>query len=598
MQKHFLKGFSLVELSVVLAVIGLLMGMGITVGVSQVESAKVKQTHNKIEAINKAMMAFRVANGRIPCPANLTLGPTHTNSGIEASNPGYCRAGAITANFENGGGVATQGFIVAGAVPIKTLGLPNEFMYDGWGRKFSYAVNVLLTAENGFRDVPLYETCGGLTVHDPSGTKPRTGNSATDGGAAYVLTSHGKNGHGAYYRGAGGWRVNAGSTNAQELENCDCNNAATATAYNAQYVQRTPVELSSSDQFDDIVYFRQRWQMGTDSDVSSPKGVLPNMFAWRNSTTNLPEVYTKSCASIKAGPTPAPFDTTLNLGTSKISPDGRYIFSFQGSVAGGVMYIYKISSTQVLRVDQETLPRGPQIVSFSPDSKYLMLSLDGYTFARIYKNNNDDFTLTYNTDETAFFGADYIQGNISQNGRFFAGGGEWSPIYQNENDVFTLKNLSVNDGGDGTGLSQASALTPDGRYLATAFTNLVAGKYLHLYTRQADGNFNDGTAVATDVPVGTNYLYWDEDGKYLFSINATDARLYKRQGSTLLFIRTFAIANMTGFEGPNNSLLAFDFVTAPCCRINFYRRSGEYLLKEDYVWITPAATFKYISVTR
>jgi len=62
---------------------------------------------------------------------------------VEAANPGSCAGGtpAIAAASTD-----AANSTVEGALPFRQLSLPEEFMYDGWGRKFAYAVDRRVTA--------------------------------------------------------------------------------------------------------------------------------------------------------------------------------------------------------------------------------------------------------------------------------------------------------------------------------------------------------------------------------------------------------------------------------------------------------------------
>ena len=61
--------FSLIELSIVLIIIGLLVA-GVTGGASLIESAKVQSTINQFNDIKTSMLAFRVARNRLPGDIN------------------------------------------------------------------------------------------------------------------------------------------------------------------------------------------------------------------------------------------------------------------------------------------------------------------------------------------------------------------------------------------------------------------------------------------------------------------------------------------------------------------------------------------------
>ncbi|MCZ2154069.1 MAG: type II secretion system GspH family protein, partial [Bryobacterales bacterium] len=194
------RGFSLLELSIVLVVIGVITGLGITAGVNQLERSRENQTSEKMKTIMEAVMTFRTVNGRIPCPSSLTAPPTDTNYGVEAANKGSCTGGSPAANF-SGSGVAD------GGVPVKALLLPDDFMFDGWGNRIRYSVRADATATNAFSSIPANDTCGGIQVRDASGNN-RTSS------ALIALISHGSNGHGAYTR-SGAVR-SSGSTEASE----------------------------------------------------------------------------------------------------------------------------------------------------------------------------------------------------------------------------------------------------------------------------------------------------------------------------------------------------------------------------------------------
>ncbi len=273
--RSYSEGFTLLELAIVIAIIATLTGMGILAGVNALENARVAQTNNKIALIERALWAFRVSNDRLPCPASLTLPITSANFGVEGPNTASCidvTAGAATGNF-----TSTDGFVVEGQVPTKTLGLPDDFAFDGWGNRFRYSANLQLVETNGFSSTPADDTCAGSKITD--GTSPTNFRTQS---AAYALVSHGPNGHGAYTR--SGAVKNAGSTNTGEQSNCSCNASAVATPYTATYVQRAEFRnpASSTDQFDDIVDYQMIWQMQrpvqnvvtTSTDISSIMAVI------------------------------------------------------------------------------------------------------------------------------------------------------------------------------------------------------------------------------------------------------------------------------------------------------------------------------------
>jgi len=254
-------GFTLVELSVVLLIIALVAGSGIAVGKSALESAQTAATYNRLNTIETALSAFR-QNGRLPCPADGSLASSNANYGSEAANIGSCTGGAPAANFQ----VTISGSkTVEGVVPVRTLSLPDEFMFDGWGRKITYSVWAPMTGMRAFYNYGVNFNCGMITTRDASG-----GIRSSQG--IYVLLSEGKNGHGGYT--VQGTKNSNGSVNTDERTNCHCDGAAADTGYAATYVMKDATESPTNtlDQFDDLLRFKERWQMQSAADINNPDG--------------------------------------------------------------------------------------------------------------------------------------------------------------------------------------------------------------------------------------------------------------------------------------------------------------------------------------
>lgn len=260
------EGFSLIEISVVLIVVSVMIS-GILPYISESQKTNAaNDTAERMEAIENAMLTYRAANGFIPCPSNIQA---TLNSAAFGTADATASCAAAT-NF-------TDTNTAAGGVPTKTLGLPDEYGFDGWGRRMVYHVAKALTVAG------TYEAgTGSITVNDAAGTARTTA-------AAYAIVSHGPNGHGAYTRAGGTARFSFGSTNANEQENCECNASATATAYDSILTQFMATPNSNPlAAYDDIVRYTLKPNLellvgGAGGGTGSCTGIAPS--GWPDAIT-------------------------------------------------------------------------------------------------------------------------------------------------------------------------------------------------------------------------------------------------------------------------------------------------------------------------
>ncbi len=247
-------GFSLLELTAVLVIVSIITAMAMSGGSAMLGTAHENATRERMKGIENALASYRAAHNRLPCPADITIADGAANFGVEAATPGTCTGGTPAANRSAAGATNAAATGVEGAIPVVTLGLPNDYMYDGWGKRIRYVVDSAVTATAGFTSVAAGCTDRAITIKDANG-----GNRTT--GAVYALISHGRNGHGGYTK--GGVVSNMGSTNTAEQTNCHCTSSAVAGTYAPTYVQKaaTSNPASATDTFDDIVTYRERWQL-------------------------------------------------------------------------------------------------------------------------------------------------------------------------------------------------------------------------------------------------------------------------------------------------------------------------------------------------
>src|SRR5713226_3898267 len=62
-------GFTLVELAVVLAIVGLLLGSLMYTLSAQTEQRNFEETRRRLEQARELVLSFAIVNGRLPCPA-------------------------------------------------------------------------------------------------------------------------------------------------------------------------------------------------------------------------------------------------------------------------------------------------------------------------------------------------------------------------------------------------------------------------------------------------------------------------------------------------------------------------------------------------
>lgn len=253
-------GFSLVELSVTLAVIGVTLGGALTLATKKTESDKLSETETKMELIADALDVYLTANQRLPCPADGSLAVTHANFGVAGTAAASSATVGCTtlSNFNSTG-------VYSGVVPTKTLLLPDDNMIDGWGRRIDYIVDFNF-ANNGTTNavcdgsaVALHKICfkyavnGSITVNDSTGAARTTT-------AVYVLVSHGKNGRGAWIPTGSATRL-AVATDVDELNNSV---AADGSGFNTTFVQK-----DTDTTFDDIVAYRTKAQILDDANTET-----------------------------------------------------------------------------------------------------------------------------------------------------------------------------------------------------------------------------------------------------------------------------------------------------------------------------------------
>lgn len=232
------RGFSLLELSASLLVIALVAGFGVQMSLGAIEAARRVKTQERLAAIRAALELYAKTQGYLPCPANRQYTPSaDSNFGEEFGRPG---ATCVT----SAPGVIQVGSGFIGAVPVRSLGLPDNYAADAWDNKFTYAVSSLhvtgpgsYAGNDGTIRVFYGDRTGTNYVVTSATNRAASPPTISPGaGATYVVVSHGPDGRGAYplYGTAVATACSTGGGDARnDVENCDdANLDFYDTAYN------------------------------------------------------------------------------------------------------------------------------------------------------------------------------------------------------------------------------------------------------------------------------------------------------------------------------------------------------------------------------
>lgn len=212
------KGFSLVEISIVLAVLGLLLAGVITSASQFIENSRISKTRSELKAIREAIIGYSIVKGRLPCPAEVVCVNNRYETDGEEQNSGAASCGSSITE-------------VWGVVPFRTLGVEAK---DVWGNYYMYRIS-----ENFGNSIGI-DTTGEIEVRSSSDTSSSDNLIANN--VAAVLLSPGMN------RGQ--------STSSDEAENFvgNCTTPAPSLTTDTVFVSKEYVPAGAAQpEFDDVI---------------------------------------------------------------------------------------------------------------------------------------------------------------------------------------------------------------------------------------------------------------------------------------------------------------------------------------------------------
>ena len=107
------EGFTLVELAIVIAIVGFLLGAFLAPLRAQIDAARIRETERMLGEIRDALIGQAIIRGALPCPDVVA-------DGIDGQAPATCAGAALE-----------------GILPFQALGVPRA---DAWGRLFRYRI--------------------------------------------------------------------------------------------------------------------------------------------------------------------------------------------------------------------------------------------------------------------------------------------------------------------------------------------------------------------------------------------------------------------------------------------------------------------------
>ena len=205
-------GASLIAVAILVTVLGVMAAPAFKLYMHRDMLQRVDKTENTVVSVQEALDRFVVENGRLPCPAGFTTRPDNNNFGTEI---GLDTGDDCSAVGEIEGTTRPGGNVRIGAVPVRSLNLPDDAMLDAWGHRLTYAV----TEEFAVAGADMTNGVGRIGLVGDGGA-PST---SSPNNIFYLVVSQGPDTRGAYT--LDGAEIEPCAANGIASENCDRDDA-------------------------------------------------------------------------------------------------------------------------------------------------------------------------------------------------------------------------------------------------------------------------------------------------------------------------------------------------------------------------------------
>lgn len=199
-------GFTLIELTIALVIIGLILTGISSALLTMQKQAKMRAAQHKYETIREALHLYYNANGKLPCPASLSAAPDSDTFAKEVTL--QCTVGVFAGTTRANGTDGRQ--VRIGTIPTRSMNIPDEYMVDPWGSRILYAVTEIAASPGGFDP-----NLGAISIVDTNNNSLITPANT----AHYVIVGFGADRIGAHT--LSGTQPRPCTAGTSQAENCD-----------------------------------------------------------------------------------------------------------------------------------------------------------------------------------------------------------------------------------------------------------------------------------------------------------------------------------------------------------------------------------------